>query len=92
LIFSIGIRMLLDDLASTLGPERLILASPDDICILSNDPNALEVGALFASPTFYPTQYGEVQDNDASGGEGGRAAAPRKLYRTHSGEGALPRG
>jgi hypothetical protein len=41
-MFSLGIRALLDDLASTLGPERLILAYLDDIYILSNDPNALE--------------------------------------------------
>jgi hypothetical protein len=51
LIFSLGIRQLLDDLASTLGPERLILAYLDDIYILSNDPNALEdVQAIFAAP------------------------------------------
>jgi hypothetical protein len=42
LMFSLGIRQLLDDLASALGPERLILAYHDDIYILSNDPNALE--------------------------------------------------
>jgi hypothetical protein len=49
-MFFLGIRQLLDDLATTLGPERLILAYLDDIYILSNDPNALEdVQASFAS-------------------------------------------
>jgi hypothetical protein len=48
-MFSLGIRALLDDLASTLGPQRLILAYLDDIYILSNDPRALEdVQAFFA--------------------------------------------
>ncbi|GFZ44382.1 hypothetical protein JCM24511_02104 [Saitozyma sp. JCM 24511] len=44
-----GIRQLLDDLASTLGPERLILAYLDDIYILSNAPNALEEVQVFFS-------------------------------------------
>jgi hypothetical protein len=49
-MFSLGIRALLDDLASTLWPERLVLAYLDDIYILSNDPNSLEdVPAFFAS-------------------------------------------
>jgi hypothetical protein len=49
-MFSLGIRALLDDLVSTLGPERLILAYLDEIYILSNDPNALEdVQAFFAT-------------------------------------------
>jgi hypothetical protein len=46
-MFSLGIRALLDDLASTLGPERLILSYLDDIYILSNDPNSLEDGQAF---------------------------------------------
>jgi hypothetical protein len=41
-MFSLGIRAFLDDLASTLGPDRLILAYLDDIYILSNDLNARE--------------------------------------------------
>jgi hypothetical protein len=44
------IRQLLDDLALTLGPKRLVLAYLDDIHILSNDPNALEdVQAFFSA-------------------------------------------
>jgi hypothetical protein len=42
LMFSLGIRSLLRDLASTLGPDRLILAHLDDIYILSPDDKALE--------------------------------------------------
>jgi hypothetical protein len=38
-MFSLGIRALLDDLASALGPERLVLAYLNDIYILSNDPS-----------------------------------------------------
>jgi hypothetical protein len=38
LIFSLGIRQLLDDLASTLGHERLILAYLDDIYISATIP------------------------------------------------------
>jgi hypothetical protein len=50
LMFSLGIRALLDDLSTTLGPHRLILAYLDDIYILSNDPNALgEVQAFFSA-------------------------------------------
>jgi hypothetical protein len=50
LMFSLGIRQLFDDLTSTLGPDRLILAYLDDIYLLSNDPKALEyVQAFFAS-------------------------------------------
>jgi hypothetical protein len=49
-MFFLGIRQLLDDLATTLGPEPLIIAYLDAIYILSNDPNALEdVQASFAS-------------------------------------------
>jgi hypothetical protein len=49
-MFSLGIRQLLDDLASTLGPQRLILAYLDDIYILSNNPNAPEdVQAFFSA-------------------------------------------
>jgi predicted RecB family endonuclease len=42
LMFSLGVRSLLRDLASTLGPDRLILAYLDDIYILSTDDQALE--------------------------------------------------
>jgi hypothetical protein len=50
LMFSHGIRALLDDLSTTLGPHRLILAYLEDIYILSNDPNALEdVQAFFSA-------------------------------------------
>src|SRR6478609_1178418 len=50
LMFSLGIRVFLDDLASTLGPDLLILSYLDDIYILSNDPNAREdVQAFFAT-------------------------------------------
>jgi hypothetical protein len=42
LMFSLGIRSLLRDLASALGPDRLILAYLDDIYILSPDDQALE--------------------------------------------------
>jgi hypothetical protein len=42
LMFSLGIRSLLRDLASILGPDRLILAYLDDIYILSPDDQALE--------------------------------------------------
>jgi hypothetical protein len=50
LMFSLGIRALLDDLATTLGPQRLILAYLDVIYILSNDPSALEdVQAFFSA-------------------------------------------
>jgi hypothetical protein len=85
-MFSLGIWALLDDLASTLGPERLILAYLDDIYILSNNPNALDdVQAFFATrPTFYPTQYGKEQDHGTSGGKGTRHAAPQQRQRTHS--------
>jgi hypothetical protein len=47
LIFSPGIRSLLRDLASTLGPGRLILAYLDDIYILSPDDQALEQTLAF---------------------------------------------
>jgi hypothetical protein len=50
LMFSLGFRALLDDLATTLGPQRLILAYLDDIYILSNDPKALEGVQAFFSP------------------------------------------
>ncbi|GFZ48405.1 hypothetical protein JCM24511_06153 [Saitozyma sp. JCM 24511] len=50
LIFSVGIQALLDDLATTLGPDRFILAYLDDIYILSNHPNTLEgVQAFFSA-------------------------------------------
>lgn len=50
LMFSLGIRALLNDLSTSLGPHRLILAYLDDIYILSNDPNALEdVQAFFSA-------------------------------------------
>jgi hypothetical protein len=49
LMFSLGIRALLGDLASTLGPERLILAYLDHIYVLSNDPNALEDVQAFSA-------------------------------------------
>jgi hypothetical protein len=42
LMHSLGIRQLLDDLTSTLGRVQLILASLDDIYILSNYPKAPE--------------------------------------------------
>jgi hypothetical protein len=42
LMFSLGIRSLLRDLASALGPDRLILAYLDDLYILSPDDLALE--------------------------------------------------
>jgi hypothetical protein len=49
-MFSLGIRELLDDLSTTLGPQRLVLANLDDIYIVSNDPNALEdVQAFFSA-------------------------------------------
>ncbi|GFZ52259.1 hypothetical protein JCM24511_10032 [Saitozyma sp. JCM 24511] len=47
LMFSLGIRSLLRDLASTLGPDRLILAYLDDIYILSQDDWALEQTLAF---------------------------------------------
>jgi hypothetical protein len=49
-MFFLCIRALLDDLSTTLGPHRLILAYLDDIYIFSNDPNALEdVQAFFTA-------------------------------------------
>ena len=47
LMFSLGIRSLLRDLASALGPDRLILAYLDDIYILSPDDQALEQTLAF---------------------------------------------
>ena len=47
LMFSLGIRSLLRDLASALGPNRLILAYLDDIYILSPDDSALEQTLAF---------------------------------------------
>jgi hypothetical protein len=47
LMFSLGIRSLLRDLAATLGPDRLILAYLDDIYILSPDDQALEQTLAF---------------------------------------------
>jgi hypothetical protein len=48
-MFSLGIRARLDDLSTTLGPHRLILAYLDDVYILSNDSNALEDVQTFLS-------------------------------------------
>ena len=59
-MLSLGIRALLDDLASTLGPQRLILAYLDDIYILSNDPNALE-----DSQAFFAASQPSIQLNMA---------------------------
>jgi hypothetical protein len=47
LMFSLVIRSLLRNLASTLGPDRLILAYLDDIYILSPDDLALEQTLAF---------------------------------------------
>src|SRR5689334_6856502 len=47
LMFSLGIRSLLRELAAILGPERLILAYLDDIYILSPDDLALEQTLAF---------------------------------------------
>jgi hypothetical protein len=47
LMFSLGIRPLLRDLASALGPDRLILAYLDDIYILSPNDWALEQKLAF---------------------------------------------
>jgi hypothetical protein len=47
LMFSLGIRSLLRDLATTLGPDRLILAYLDDIYILSPDDLTLEQTLAF---------------------------------------------
>jgi hypothetical protein len=47
LMFSLGIRSLLRDVASPLGPDRLILAYLDDIYILSPDDKALEQTLAF---------------------------------------------
>jgi hypothetical protein len=47
LMFSLGIRSLLRDLASTLGPDRLILAYLDDIYILSPDDQVLDQTLAF---------------------------------------------
>jgi hypothetical protein len=47
LMFSLGILSLLRDLASALGPNRLILAYLDDIYILSPDDQALEQTLAF---------------------------------------------
>jgi uncharacterized protein YfaA (DUF2138 family) len=46
-MFSVGIRSLLRDLASALGPYRLILAYLDDIYILSPDDQVLEQTLAF---------------------------------------------
>jgi hypothetical protein len=46
-MFSVGIRSLLRDLASTLGADRLILAYLDDIFILSPDDLTLELTLAF---------------------------------------------
>jgi hypothetical protein len=49
IMFSLRIRSLLRDLASSVGPDRLILAYLDDIYILSPDDLALEqILAFFA--------------------------------------------
>jgi hypothetical protein len=49
-MFSLGIRLVIGDLASTLGPDRLILAYFEDIFIPSNESNALQdVQASFVS-------------------------------------------
>jgi hypothetical protein len=47
LMFSLGMPSLLRDLASTLGPDRLILAYLDDIYIPSPDDSALEQTLAF---------------------------------------------
>jgi hypothetical protein len=47
LMFSLGTRSLLRHLASTFGPDRLILAYLDDIYILSPDDLALEQTLVF---------------------------------------------
>jgi hypothetical protein len=89
LMFSLGIRALLDDLATTLGPQRLILAYLDVIYILSNDPSALEDVQAFFSARQPSIQLNMAKSKTAaltSGGKGNRAAASRELYWTYSSE------
>ena len=49
LLFSVGIRPMLDDLATALGHDALILAYLDDIYILSKSPDTLQRGFNFFS-------------------------------------------
>ena len=60
LLFSLGIRQLLDDLVTTLGPHRLVLAYLDDIYILSPDADA-----LFDVHTFFASRQSSIQLNMA---------------------------
>jgi hypothetical protein len=88
-MFSLGIRELLDDLSTTLGPQRLVLANLDDIYIVSNDPNALEdVQAFFSArqPSIQLNMAKSKTTALTSGGKGNRAAASRELYWTYSSE------
>jgi hypothetical protein len=89
-MFSLGIRALLDDLSTTLGPHRLILDYLDDIYILSTDTDALEDVQAFFSARQPSIQLNMAKDNGAPGGKGDRAAASRELHWAHSGERALP--
>ncbi|GFZ47034.1 hypothetical protein JCM24511_04260 [Saitozyma sp. JCM 24511] len=73
-MFSLGIRSL-RDLASTLGPDRLILAYLDDICILSPDDSALEQTLAFFASTQLTTQHRRCQEIFA----GNREALLRSL-------------
>jgi hypothetical protein len=65
-MFSLVIRALLDDLALTLGPERLILAYLGDIYILSNNPNALEDVQAFFSARPPSIQLNKAKSNTAA--------------------------
>jgi hypothetical protein len=57
---SLGISALLEDLAATLGPSRLILAYLDDIYILSNGPATLD-----EMHSFFSTLQPSIQVNMA---------------------------
>ncbi len=48
-MFSLGIQSLLNDLATSLGPNRLVLAYLDDIYILSPDGSTLDMVDSFFS-------------------------------------------
>jgi hypothetical protein len=60
LMFSLGIRSLLRDLASTLGPDRLILAYLDDVYIISPDDLSLE-----QTLTFFDVRQPSIRLNPA---------------------------
>jgi hypothetical protein len=71
-MFSLGIRALLDDLSTTLGPQRLILTYLDDIYILSKDPNALEDVQDFLSARQPSIQLNMAKSRTTALGRRGR--------------------